>query len=62
LARNEGLLTKGKPPIQNSTFELHSAGPDGIEGTDDDIIMRDGVFYTSAEIKKLPAVRTSSDR
>src|SRR5205085_4332736 len=62
LARNDGLLTPGKPPIQYSTFELHSAGPDGIEGTDDDIIMRDGVFYTSAEIKKLPAVRTSSDR
>ncbi|MFL6215768.1 MAG: type II secretion system protein GspG [Blastocatellia bacterium] len=62
LARNDGLRTPGKPPIQYSTFELRSAGPDGIEGTDDDIIMRDGVFYTSAEIKKLPAVRTSSDR
>jgi hypothetical protein len=62
LARNDGLRTPGKPPIQNSTFELRSAGADGIEGTDDDIIMRDGVFYTSAEYKKLPAVRTSSDR
>ena len=62
LARIEGPRMSGKPPIQYSTFELRSAGADGIEGTDDDIIMRDGVFYTSAEIKKLPAVRTSSDR
>jgi hypothetical protein len=62
LARIEGPRTPGKPPLQYSTFELRSAGADGIEGTDDDIIMRDGVFYTSAEIKKLPAVRTSSDR
>lgn len=62
LARIEGPRTPGKPPLQYSTFELRSAGGDGIEGTDDDIIMRDGVFYTSAEIKKLPAVRTSSDR
>lgn len=48
--------------ITYTKFELRSAGGDGIEGTDDDIIMRDGVFYTSAELKKLPAVRTSSDR
>jgi len=48
--------------IQFNTFELRSAGADGIEGTDDDIIMRDGVFFTNAEIKKLPSVRTSSDR
>jgi len=43
-------------------FELRSAGPDGIENTDDDIIMRDGVFFTNAEIKKQPAIRNSSDR
>ena len=48
--------------IQFNTFELRSAGADGIEGTDDDIIMRDGVFFTNAQIKKLPSVRTSSDR
>lgn len=60
--RNDDPRALGKTPVQFSGFELHSAGADGIEGTDDDIIMRDGVFYTSAEIKKLPAVRTSSDR
>ena len=39
-------------PIDN--FELRSAGPDGILDTDDDIIMRDGIFFTDAEIKKQP--------
>lgn len=48
--------------IPFNNFELRSAGADGIEGTDDDIIMRDGIFFTNAEIKKLPSVRTSSDR
>lgn len=52
----------GSAPIQYNTFELRSAGADGIEGTDDDIIMRDGVFFTNAEIKKLSSVHTSSDR
>lgn len=47
-------------PVNN--FELRSAGPDGIEGTDDDIIMRDGVFFTNADIKKQPTIRNSSDR
>ena len=39
-------------PIDN--FELRSAGRDGILDTDDDIIMRDGIFFTDAEIKKQP--------
>ena len=38
-------------------FELRSAGPDGIIGTDDDIIMRDGIFFTNSEVKKLTAVQ-----
>jgi hypothetical protein len=48
--------------LQFSNFELRSAGPDEKEGTDDDIVMRDGAFFTSAEIKKQPIVRNSSDR
>jgi hypothetical protein len=48
--------------LSYKNFELRSAGPDGIEGTDDDIIMRDGVFFTNAEIKKQPTIRNSSDR
>jgi len=61
------LVAEGNRPdaiakVSYTKFELRSAGADGIDGTDDDIIMRDGVFFTSAEIKKLPAVRTSSDR
>lgn len=42
-------------PIDN--FELRSAGPDGIIDTDDDIIMRDGIFFTNAEIKKQPVTQ-----
>lgn len=52
----------GRTGIPINNFELRSAGPDGIEGTDDDIIMRDGVFFTNAEIKKQPTIRNSSDR
>ncbi|HKS40604.1 MAG TPA: type II secretion system protein GspG [Blastocatellia bacterium] len=48
--------------IPFNNFELRSAGPDGKEGTDDDIIMRDGIFFTNAEIKNQPAIRNSSDR
>jgi hypothetical protein len=33
-----------------NNFELRSAGPDGIVGTDDDIIMRDGIL-TNSEAK-----------
>jgi hypothetical protein len=54
--------THGAASIQVDDFELRSAGPDGIEGTDDDIIMRNGVLYTSAEIKKMPFIQMSSDR
>ncbi len=42
----------GATSITNTNFELRSAGADGIVGTDDDIIMRDGVFFTNSEIKK----------
>jgi hypothetical protein len=52
----------GRTGIPFNNFELRSAGPDGKEGTDDDIIMRDGIFFTNAEIKKQPTIRTSSDR
>jgi hypothetical protein len=41
----------------NSTYELRSAGPDGIVDTDDDIIMRDGVFFTNSEVKKQTIVQ-----
>jgi len=51
-----------KTGLSFNNFELRSAGPDGKEGTEDDIIMRDGAFFTSAEIKKQPIVRNSSDR
>ena len=40
--------------IPFNNFELRSSGPDGKEGTDDDIIMRDGLFLTVSELKKQP--------
>jgi len=43
--------------LSNTSFELRSAGPDGIIDTDDDIIMRDGVFFTNAELKKKTVVQ-----
>ena len=55
-------ISVGRTGLSVKNFELRSAGPDGIEGTDDDIIMRDGVFFTNAEIKKQPTLRNSSDR
>ncbi|HSE99222.1 MAG TPA: hypothetical protein VLD57_13215, partial [Blastocatellia bacterium] len=35
-------------------FELRSAGPDEKMGTDDDIIMRDGLFISVTEARKQP--------
>lgn len=49
----DGLL----PSSQD--FELRSAGPDGIMGTADDIVMRDGVFYTDSKILKEPMGKDS---
>jgi hypothetical protein len=56
----DGSIVRTGLPFNN--FELRSAGPDEKEGTDDDIIMRDGEFFTSAEIKKQPIIRNSSAR
>lgn len=38
--------------FETSNFELRSSGSDGIAGTEDDIVMRGGVFFTNAEVKK----------
>lgn len=43
--------------LSNTSFELRSSGPDGIVDTDDDIIMRDGIFFTNAELKKKKVVQ-----
>ena len=47
----------GLTMLSNTSFELRSAGPDGIVDTDDDIIMRDGIFFTNAELKKKKVVQ-----
>ncbi len=48
--------------IQFVNFELRSAGPDGKLATDDDVIMRDGIFYSNSEVPKPAAERISADR
>lgn len=48
----ESIARTGLPGVNH--FELRSAGSDGIIGTDDDIIMRDGIFFTNSEVKKQP--------
>jgi hypothetical protein len=55
----EAIVNKapGVTGITFVNFELRSAGPDEIEGTDDDIIMRDGVFFTNEEAKRQPVAR-----
>jgi hypothetical protein len=52
----------GRTAISFSNFELRSKGPDELEGTDDDIIMRDGLFYTAAELKNQSSVTVSADK
>jgi hypothetical protein len=52
----------GKTGTGFSNFELRSKGPDEIEGTDDDIIMRDGIFYTAEEIRKQILVKASAEK
>ncbi len=52
----------GKPRISFSNFELRSKGPDEIAGTDDDIIMRDGMFYTAEEIRNQVLVEASAEK
>jgi hypothetical protein len=49
--RRVGPATVSGFPFDN--FVLRSAGPDEKLGTDDDIVMRDGIFYTGAEVKRL---------
>jgi hypothetical protein len=56
---------RGGSRIKNiaiNNFELRSAGPDEKLLTEDDIIMRDGIFYTSAEVKKQSVVQGPAKR
>jgi hypothetical protein len=45
-----------------NNFELRSAGPDGIEGNDDDLIMSDGLFLTAVEARRLALPRKAPTR
>ncbi|HYL97994.1 MAG TPA: hypothetical protein VEZ90_03490 [Blastocatellia bacterium] len=54
-AGESGML----PSSQN--FELRSAGPDGIMGTADDIVMLDGVFCKDPKILKEPISKDSPE-
>lgn len=52
IAEQKESIARTGLPVNH--FELRSAGSDGIIGTDDDIIMRDGIFFTNAEVKRQP--------
>jgi hypothetical protein len=54
-ANGESLIGGNGVPFSN--FELRSAGPDGILGNDDDVVMRDGLFFNNSEVKKLPTTQ-----
>lgn len=47
------------PGLSATNFELRSAGPDGIVGTEDDIVMRDGIIVTNFEVKEQRVVQQS---
>ena len=55
IAERKESIQKTGLPLNN--FELRSAGPDGIIGNDDDIVMRDGIFLTISEMKRLPVTQ-----
>lgn len=60
---SKSVGVKGGAPtvlVAFDNFELRSNGPDGKPDTEDDIIMRDGIFYTHEEIKKMPSVKASA--
>jgi hypothetical protein len=40
--------------FESQDYELRSAGPDGRVGTEDDIVMRNGVFCTSLDVLTNP--------
>jgi general secretion pathway protein G len=63
IASNQSTLPLGSAVIPvNYNFELKSAGPDGKDDTDDDIIMRDGVFLTAAEARTQAVPRNAPPR
>jgi hypothetical protein len=58
-SRTKGAAqTQGMAGFYN--FELRSNGPDELPNTEDDIIMKDGVIYTAAELKHQPTVKASA--
>lgn len=68
IATNVPVSSDGKVRVRPGSglslnnFELRSNGPDEIPNTEDDIIMRDGVFYTAAELKDQITVRPSAKK
>lgn len=52
----------GKTLVSDSNYELRSKGPDEIAGTDDDIIMVDGMFYTPDELRKQILVNAATEK
>jgi hypothetical protein len=51
-SKPKNILATASSGVNFDNFELFSNGPDGKADTEDDIIMRDGIFYTYEESKK----------
>jgi hypothetical protein len=54
-----GTTSLGTTLFSAINFELRSAGPDGIVGTDDDIVMRDGIILINSSLKNHSALQQS---
>jgi hypothetical protein len=61
MIRYEGVYgavaARGGVGSEITNFELRLAGPDGIMGTEDDIVMRDGIFYSNPDPIKAPSAK-----
>jgi len=62
VSSNGSVRVRPGSGLSLNNFELRSNGPDEIPNTDDDIIMRDGVFYTAAELTNQITVRPSAKK
>jgi hypothetical protein len=53
---NGGLASAARPSAISTSYELRSPGPDGIAGTPDDLIMRDGLIVDPGDADRNFAV------
>ncbi len=62
ISSNGSVRVPQNSGLSFNNFELRSNGPDEMPNTDDDIIMRDGIFYTAAELNNQITVKASAKK